>query len=70
MFYFQMDHLYFTAATVSADKTSQVKSSQFYLYSAKSQQKLSHDTLHVEQVKTVRERRGALEAIFLKGGCC
>ncbi len=29
---------------------SQVKSSQFYLYSAKSQQMLSHDTLQIEQV--------------------
>ena len=34
-------------------RTSQVKSSQFYLYSAKSQQKLSQGIFHIEQVVTV-----------------
>lgn len=33
--------------------SSKVKSSSFYLYSASSHQKLSHDTLHVEEVMTI-----------------
>lgn len=36
-------------------KKCQVKSRQFYMYSAKSQQKLSPDTFNIEQVKTCTE---------------
>ena len=39
------------------------KSSQLYLYSAKSQQKLYYDTFHIEQVKTMLKQH----KIFLHG---
>ncbi len=43
---------YFTAGTYYKFNLF-INSIQFYLYSAKSQQKSSHNTLHIEQVETV-----------------